>query len=198
MKVLAMLVSCSEYDVGQKVPHGPASESSTSSTTPLVGLPVLVCNDEYSETMPWVKSPNWYESTQPADADDRMWYESDFDTPSDWLALEGLPDQDLIAEDNDVFYRAEFELTGVVGTTEIEFIGNDGVWLYVNDWFVGHWGGEWREGGCINVDEGCSINYAAPPTDVTPLLQAGRNVIAVMLTNGPAEYSLDIHATCVE
>ncbi|MDP6931309.1 MAG: hypothetical protein QGG40_00265 [Myxococcota bacterium] len=82
--------------------------------------------------------------------------------------------------------------------TELYFVGSDGIWLYVNGTYLGHWGGEWREGGCINVPEGCSVNYEVAPIDITDYLQAGSNVVAVMLTNGPTGYYLEMDATCVE
>jgi len=157
----------------------------------------LPCNDDYSDTMPWRKSPIWYDAAAPTDLAGLDWLEPAFDDGA-WDLLGGLPDEDWSTEDHDVFYRATFWLDEVVGKTDIEFVGNDGVWLYVNGAFVGHWGGEWRAGGCINEPVNCGLNYDAPPVDVTSFLHAGENVVAVMLTNGPTGYYLEINATCVE
>lgn len=165
---------------------------------PLSNETWLPCDDAYSDTMPWKESGLWYGDTQPTDTAGRPWTASAFDD-SGWDVLDGLPDAALGTEYHDVFYRAVFSLEAVEGTTEVEFQGNDGVWLYVNETYVGHWGGEWRQGGCINDTTGdCSVNYEVPPIDVTPWLVPGPNLFAVMLTNGPSGYWLDIRATCTE
>lgn len=157
----------------------------------------MTCDDSYNATLPWKTSGIWTDVVAPMDDEGRYWYDPEFDDAS-WSLLGGMPDQQDDIADNDIFYRATFNLDRVVGTTQITFVGNDGVWLYVNGSHVGHWGGGWRQAGCVNVPEGCGTNYDAPPVDITPWLQAGRNTFAVMLSNGPTGYYLDIQAECVK
>jgi hypothetical protein len=192
--VVPLFTGCVEYDLD----GDPALEGLGDTAAPPVQEPgevALGCVDDYNATMPWRRSEFWYDADQPKDAAGEDWWADDFDDTA-WAPLAHLPDRDPLATDNDVFYRSDFWLDDVVGSTDIQFVGNDGVWLYVNETFVGHWGGEWRQPGCINVASGCGVNYDAPPADVTDLLQPGHNHIAVMLTNGPQGFLLDIQAGC--
>lgn len=215
-----VIAGCSEYEVSSK-PTTPAATTTSPPSVPSTSTwapppppdtttpppppdtgappPVLDCTDDWSVALPWVRSPVWTDPAPPVDADGDAYYDDAFDVPADWLAVGVLPDEDPVPEFHDLYYRATFHLDAVVGTTEIGFVGNDGVWLYANGWFLGHWGSAWREGGCINVDDGsCGVNTNAPPADLTPFLQPGENTLAVMLTNGPTGYYLDIDANCVE
>lgn len=181
------------------VPADPTTDPTPPGTTTEPVVVTLSCTDDWSDTLPWVRSPIWTAAEVPVDADGDHYYDAGFEVPPDWLAVGALPDEDPVPENHDLFYRATFNLDAVVGATDISFIGNDGVWLYANGWFLGHWGSAWRQGGCINVDDGsCTVNTDAPPADLTPFLRAGTNTLAVMLTNGPTGYYLDIDANCVE
>lgn len=206
---LLSLAGCSEYDFSSEdrpiegppppitEPVPPETTEATTVETHTGSRPMtLPCDDSYSENMPWLRTDVWTDAQAPSDTAGLPWYEVDFDDTL-WMDLEGLPDEDWSTTDHDLFYRATFWLDSV-GDTEIEFVGNDGVWLYANGSFVGHWGGDWREGGCINEPVNCGENSFAPPVDVTDFLVEGNNVLAVMLTNGPTGYYLEINATCVE
>jgi hypothetical protein len=213
------LVACSEYELDHPLDTGPVADKPVGADEPDTavdasdsdvpadpsgddpgepepGVPRLPCDDAFDASMPWVSTGLWYSSEAPRDSADRAWFERHFDDTA-WSAIGPLPDSDDSASDHDVFYRARFHLDQVEGTTRFKFTGNDGVWLYVNGELVGHWGGDWRGPGCINDQTGgCSVNYVADPVDVTDYLVPGLNVVAVMLTNGPSGYWLDIDSTC--
>lgn len=188
---MLLVPGCSEYGLGDDadpVDYDPG--------VPAEGEAQLTCMTSYDGVMPWRKSELWYGDEPPVDASGALWSDDDFDD-SAWEVLAGLPDRGGDTTNHDVFYRSNFWLDAVEGATTINFKGNDGMWLVVNEVLVGHWGGEWREDGCVNVESGCGVNYDEPPADVTDLFRVGHNHIAVMLTNGPPGYSLDINAHCI-
>lgn len=191
---------CSEYAVHGKpgdpdedvVTTGPDTDTDDA---PPEGVP---CDETYAASLEWRSTGAWFSDAQPTDGGGDPWYVAGFDD-SEWAPVGVMPDGMYGVSDNDVFYRSTFTLGSVVGRTTVRFEGNDGVWLYVNGGFVGHWGSEWREGGCINDSTGeCAINTVADPVDVTAWLQPGTNVFAVWLTNGPSTYLLYIEPTCVQ
>lgn len=194
MTLVLALAGCGEYDFARD--GDPNDLGDTAIGVPHQGEARLTCVTNYDGVMPWLKSPLWYATDPPEDDAGALWSDADFDDTS-WEVLAGLPDREVGPTGHDVFYRSNFWLDEVVGVTTVNFRGNDGMWLYVNGSAVGHWGGAWREEGCVNVANGCGVTSEAPPADITPFLRAGHNHVAVMLTNGPPDYSLDVNAHCI-
>ena len=117
----------------------------------------------------------------PIDPLGKYWYEKDFDDSS-WQDIT-IPDIDSFSNGNDRFYRAEFFSIPELAKTKIWFQSDDGIWIYVNGDFVGHWGSECGGGCCVNC-AGCGCNEVVAPVDITSYLHEGDNVFAVMVNNG--------------
>ena len=131
----------------------------------------------------WRMSEPWNGSFEgPTDSSSRPWYQADFDD-SNWSAV-ALPDQDSFSAGYDRFYRTEFELSSQPGTYPVSFASDDGIWIYVNGTFVGHWGADWRVGGCVNQSTLCLTSISVDPQDIATFLVVGRNAIAVRVSNG--------------
>src|SRR5262245_41314446 len=71
------------------------------------------------------------------------------------------------------------------------FASDDGIWIYVNGNFLGHWGGSSREGGCGNDPfKRCGLDRTVPPVPVPEtFLHPGENVLSVKVHNGQCCYS---------
>lgn len=74
----------------------------------------------------------------PTDGAGRFWYEAGFDASS-WTPI-GLPSQNDVPSDRIRFYRGAFNLDGNASAA-ISFNSDDGITIYVNGVFKGHWGG---------------------------------------------------------
>jgi pimeloyl-ACP methyl ester carboxylesterase len=119
----------------------------------------------------------------PVDANGNPWWSSSFNDLG-WSPVL-LPDVDSFPNGADRFYRASFDVADPTSFPAVTFGSDDGLWIYVNDSLAGHWGGNWREGGCANNPAGvCSINTNVPPQFVNAHLREGVNVIAVRVSNG--------------
>ena len=132
---------------------------------------------------PWKGSQPWNGAFEgPIDGLGRPWHDPEFDDSS-WTQL-AVPDSDTIPTSRDRFYRASFALAEVPSTFPVWFASDDGIWLYVNGTFVGHWGGGWRGGGCVNERVYCITPVTVEPQDIAAYLHLGINTIAAMVSNG--------------
>ncbi|MEW6110372.1 MAG: hypothetical protein AB1632_14575 [Nitrospirota bacterium] len=134
----------------------------------------------------WKASATWSgDFNGPRDSKGRRWFDHDFDD-FNWSTIT-LPDNDSFYSHNpmDRFYRASFDLfnTGII---KLSFSSDDGILIYVNGRFLGHWGGQWRMSGCVNNPHGkCIENINVQPIEVpSNLVINGKNVIAVRVSNG--------------
>ncbi|MEW6110074.1 MAG: thermonuclease family protein [Nitrospirota bacterium] len=139
-------------------------------------------------------SPPWSgDFNGPIDLKGRKWFEIDYDD-SDWAQV-SLPDNNSFYSHNPVdrFYRASLNLSGAEGI-QLNFSSDDGIWIYVNGRFLGHWGGQWRKGGCVNNPQGkCVENVNIQPIVVpSNLILLGKNVIAIRVSNGGYDSYFDM------
>lgn len=148
----------------------------------LVGLlaslvPVSVTN---AQEVSWKMSPILSNCSGPTDAHGRIWFERGFDDSSWQDAM--LPYSSYLGNGNDRFFRGVVTLPPLKKAM-MSFASDDGIWIYINGSFIGHWGGNCHQGGCVNRP-GCTVNTDVPAIDVTNYLQSGINVIAAHISDG--------------
>jgi Tol biopolymer transport system component len=100
----------------------------------------------------------------------------------------------------DRFYRAKFTLLETKKAI-VTFSSDDGLWLYVNSIFVGHWGGDCHTEGCVNSPPSippCAISEPVNSIDISNYLHQGVNLIAVHVTEGPTVEYFDLKLDLVE
>jgi hypothetical protein len=62
----------------------------------------------------------------------------------------------------------------------IEYASDDGIWVYANGNLVGHWGGEIRKQGSVNIDAKGKLNTASTMVKIPKeFLISGDNIISV-------------------
>jgi murein DD-endopeptidase MepM/ murein hydrolase activator NlpD len=127
----------------------------------------------------WKVSPVAADCIGPSDAQGHLWYETDFDDVS-WTDLQP-PDVGSIPSGQDRYYRLHYAHE-VSGTTQIRLSTDDGVWLYVNGAFVGHWGADCHGGGRAD----------SVVVDITSYLHPGDNLIAAHVSNGTGNSLFDL------
>ena len=120
----------------------------------------------------WKASAVSADCSGPVDAQMRMWYQSGFDD-SFWTDLQ-LPDTNTIPSGQDRYYRYHYNLS-TVSTSKVYISSDDGMWLYVNEHFVGHWGADCH--GALRADQVL--------VDITAYLHTGDNLITAHVSNGP-------------
>lgn len=95
-----------------------------------------------------------------------------------------LPDKDWNCNKCDRYYRGYFEIS-TIGDFSHDYIINvqsdDGIWIYINGKFFGHFGGGVHSEGCINVSY-CSKLKTINPLKIDDYLIKGKNVIAVRVS----------------
>jgi len=89
-------------------------------------------------------------------------------------------------------YRGTFDLTTVPNNLKLKISADDGLWLYVNGAFIGHWG---ASGGTDKLH--CVNNILCPKNDkLDPILltnlQTGKNVISAVVYDGGYRESLKL------
>ncbi len=150
--------------------------------TAVAGLCVgPLCNPTMAApTIIWRASPISTSCSGPTDGAGNAWYHPAFDDSS-WSAI-SLPAHNDIPGSRTRFYRGTFVPGGLANAT-ISFDSDDGIDVYVNNAYKGHWGGNCFGFGCVGNTGGCSgsrINL-----DISADLIPGEtNLIAVAVENG--------------
>lgn len=132
--------------------------------------------------------PNWRASLSmsscagPVDGGENAWYETDFND-SNWDMVSLPQVNDINAQENR-FYRTSFTPPSDTNVY-LNLASDDGVWLYINGAFIGHWGGECQQTGCVgDTPWTCNSQESWSPLDITPYLIPGQsNLLAVQVTN---------------
>lgn len=103
-----------------------------------------------------------------------------------------LPDVNSIGENSDRFYRGHFTLDAPLSDLPFSIECDDGCDVYINGQELVSFGSCHVER-CVNLPLRCVINQNSPPVSI-PVgdLVAGRNVLAVHVSNGPADSYFDL------
>lgn len=128
----------------------------------------------------WRASAAVDDCTGPTDSQGDPWFAPDFDD-SGWSAV-SLPASGGIPSSRDRYFRGTFTLDAKADAV-FSFDTDDGLWVYVNGAFKGHWGGACHAGGCVGHPPS-SCGSARVYVDVSDDLVPGENVISFHLSNG--------------
>jgi endonuclease YncB( thermonuclease family) len=114
----------------------------------------------------WKASTPWSgDFNGPRDTSGRIWHAVNFDD-SGWQNI-ALPDNDSFPGGTDRFYRGTFNLDSTSQELKVFFASDDGIWIYVNGNFIGHWGADWRDFGCVNNPLGrCGTTVSVSPVTI--------------------------------
>ncbi|MBI2569587.1 MAG: hypothetical protein HYV63_21495 [Candidatus Schekmanbacteria bacterium] len=188
----------------------PATPTPTSVATPtLTATPTAKATATATSTPPlasgWRRFGPWYgDALGPFDGNGRFWLEPGFDD-RDWQAVVAavggppvsLPviEQGIDYDLDDRYFRASFAWDGTTSLW-VELASDDGLSVYINGSRLGDWG-RWREPGCVNLSDLCTVNTVVPPQLIpADLLVVGQNVIAINLSNGGGpDYRLHLGIT---
>ena len=145
----------------------------------------------------WTASEPFWDMDAPADDAGLSFWTEGFDAAG-WTGVV-LPDTGPIPQGSDRAYRAVVPFTEMPpGRLKLSLESDDGLWLWVNGTFVGHWGGEWQEEGCVNENAGCLDSVDVPDQDITDFLVAGENLVAARVSNPVMDAWFELDAHCVD
>lgn len=117
---------------------------------------------------------------------DSSWTGANY-TDGGWQNI-SLPDSGWNCDNCYRRYRGTFDLNDLSHTIKAYFESDDGLWLYVNGAYAGHWGANPGQLRCVNHFFGCDVNDSVHDISLTNL-QQGKNVIsAVVYDGGWGEY----------
>ena len=218
--LLVLLMGCSDYslkvhgqndggdDTGSGTPEtGETGESTaeTGETGHIDSGGALDSGEPDTDTRPCADDPDpaswtWWgsqpfaEEADPTDSSGRAWYATDYDMVG-WSTV-ALPDSGHCPSGDDRLYRAWFHVSDTDHRLTFRLQSDDGIWVYVNGTYAGHWGGDWQEEGCVNSDAHCEIATTVAPINLTDLLVAGDNLIAVRVSNAIDTQYFDLQWEC--
>lgn len=142
----------------------------------------------------WWGSQPFDEAADPTDDSGVPWYSTSFDMVG-WSTV-SLPDSGHCPAGNDRVYRAWFSVPDLDHRYTFRLQSDDGIWVYINGSYVGHWGGEWQEEGCVNDDASCSEAVDVDPVNITDYLVAGDNLVAIRVSNAINNHYFDLQYEC--
>lgn len=148
------------------------------------GLDIYDMDKSYTIMINWLASDvvvdSPFETTQ--DNSGFNWHQYMFND-SNWQYVK-LPDKNWNCNRCDRYYRGYFEITSI-GDFSHDYLINvqsdDGIWIYINGKFFGHFGGDVHKEGCVNVTY-CSELRKINPLKIDDYLIKGKNVIAVRVS----------------
>jgi len=142
----------------------------------------------------WQKSPS-QENMIIKDENGLSWFKTNFDTSS----FQGTPLPDRSIEPGfDKIYRSDLTIASIPPRLMLDIQSDDGIWVYINETFVGNWGGEWQEEGCVNDDAECVESVHVDKIDITSFLQSGTNHIATRVSNPVFGSYFDLNVQCID
>ena len=104
---------------------------------------------------------------------------------SGWEEI-SLPDKDWGCDNCYRRYRGTFNLETVPNNLKMQFSSDDGLWLYVNGKFIGHWGAnDVNEQKCVNGGI-CFYNEGVEDILLDNLVK-GKNVISAIVVDGGSD-----------
>lgn len=156
---------------------------------------VITCEDLAPIHFDWYASDPFAEMADPQDEHGLPFHAPEFDAGG-FSGVE-LPD-DATPAGFDRVYLGEFELTALPPSLWATVQSDDGLWLWLNGTFLGHWGGGWQEEGCVNDEANCGEYVLVEPLDLAPLLQPGGNVVAARVSNPFMNTWFDVSTECID
>ena len=181
--MLTLWIGCSEYGLLTEKALNEGGETRTYS-----------CADLDTTMLEWHKSPD-YEQMTIVDEHGIAWFDDNFDTSS--FQETSLPDRSIEAG-YDKIYRSELSLPSTNLILLLDVQSDDGIWVYINEMSVGHWGGTWQEEGCVNDDAECVESVHVDKIDITSFLQSGMNHIATRVSNPVFGSYFDLNVQCID
>ncbi|MBW2254839.1 MAG: hypothetical protein JRI25_09630 [Deltaproteobacteria bacterium] len=109
-----------------------------------------------------------------------------------------VPDEGHVPSGTDRVYRVHLWLDAVGPRIFLDLQSDDGLWVYLNGDFIGHWGGNWQEEGCVNDLANCTQFVDIPPVEITSDVQVGDNLLAVRLSNAIDRAYMGLSPRCVD
>lgn len=204
---LALLVACSDYQIGTKPEHvqAPDDTGTPPVTTsppavhtgeaPIDSAPPPSCADTPLPTFAWEASAPFDTADDPVDGAGLPFFDPTA-APVGWVPV-ALPDRG-IPIGTDRAYRAAFALAEVPVDLSLDLQSDDGITVWVNGVEVGHWGGAWQEEGCVNDRARCVVTTAVPAFPITSFLVPGDNVIAARVSNPVQNAYFSVTPLCVD
>lgn len=207
---LALLVAgCSDYELANQeksvgatgtettatstpgTPTTPGTTTPGTTTTPVQTVPCTGFDDQWD----WWGSPPYTQAADWTDPAGLPFWDPGHDIV-DYATVQ-LPGQNIPAL-HDKSYVAWFDLPDPAPVLHLDLQSDDGIWIYVNGDFVGHWGGDWQQEGCVNENANCVERVTVPPVDISAFVQPGANLIAARVSNPVAGSWFEVRARCIE
>lgn len=197
---LAAIVGCSDYELGSKPDAATAPDSglppvTTSTPVPPPPPPPLTCATYTDPAWTWLTGAPFGDEADPVDAYGAPFWAAAHDR-SRWTAVT-LPHLD-VPVGQDRVYAGSWTWDTLPANLTLELESDDGIWLWVNERYVGHWGGDWQEEGCVNEHANCLVTTAVGGVDVTPYLVEGDNLIAARVSNAISNAYFEVVPGCVD
>ena len=190
-----LLPGADSADTGALSGEEPDADSGDPGQGSTQGPPEVDCEEVDLGTWSWLGSPSLQGPEDPVDAQGLPFWEPEA-LLEGWTAA-GQPDLDIPVH-HDRAYRSTVHLDPLPPGLELSLQSDDGIWLWVNGSFVGHWGGGWQEEGCVNDNANCLYTVSVDAVDVTEHLRTGANVIAARVSNPVANAWFEVIPSCVE
>jgi|GEM_PF-1564706 len=210
--VLLLHLGCSEFglnrkeedpvgtDSGTTVPVDTSGDSDaptedsdptggTTDTTP------VECDGVSFPTSQWWGSQPFSTEADPVDAAGRPFYDPAYEMVG-WSTVV-LPERNTPVG-YDKAFLTRFTLHSAPPDWHLDFDSDDGLWLWLDGDFLGHWGGDWQEEGCVNDAADCLISVDADPVDVTAWATPGEHVLAGRVSNATTASWFDVRMICLE
>jgi hypothetical protein len=95
----------------------------------------------------WYRTTNLADCNGPADSSGLQWYMPAYNDSS-WLQA-SLPESNWGCNNCDRYHR-RWLIAGPDSTIFLALSSDDGLWLYIDGEYIGHWGGDCHQGGTVS------------------------------------------------
>ena len=144
-----------------------------------IGSESIIIDWEYTDMI----DPLSHKNEQ--DKNGLFWFNINY-SDSRWKTMGRYPiliDEGAGCNNCDRFYRGTFNFNDKDFEEEdliLSFASDDGIWIHLNDYKVGHWGGEIHKQGCVNRPNTCVENKKVADR-LIPIkyFNKGKNIICI-------------------